>query len=843
MRFRKGWIGFILAGLLALPQTATFNAEELTCNEDISLESSLSELEYVGDGETINSDVYVTKSDSWSGKTINGNVYVYEGASLTLYGTTTINGNLYVLGMVYANGPLKVTGTLKCLYCSLDPGMVSSSNGHVYVMSDSDLGALDHTNTWISEMPGAAISYVPTATPKPTSTPRPTATPIPSQEIVNGDVYVTRSESWSGRTVNGNVYIYEGASLSLYGTTTINGNLYVLGMLYSMGPTRIVGSLKCLYCSLDPGAVTSDHGHAYFLSDTSIEQLDHTNSWFSEMPPDPRITATPTPRPTSTPIPIETATPTPRPTVTPIPYETVTPTPIYTETPTPTPIYTDTPTPMPTHAPVVPNIRETTVNGLDRPLELTPNTLYDFEVIGAGTKNVEPGIGDVRWLPVYWKTSLAEDDKQYSNWKIGSSEGITYSGDLPIYIFLKEQTYRDGNWFDTGHVDYIITFVKSAGYTPSPTPSPEPTETVSPTLTPTPQQREPYVPSINECRVTGLEEPKVFSEGAYYPINPVGVSAESLFRTLVVGDGKWMPEFWSFDQGGYERSEQWMLGDERGINAGTFEFYVWFRLFKWDGTFWRRTDDLRPIEVKYTSLPEEQETPIPTPTATPIPTATPTPTATPAPTATPTIKPVETREAPVITGFYNSVRGADLRWSKCDGCIGYCVYRKRAADGIKMVTYINDPNITQCYDTDIQTDCWGRVYVYYVSAVYSNGYEPESNQVTLQRLAPMRFTSYKNNTEASVDLSWACTVNANKALGYEVQYATSKTDLFNRTGSFKKVSINGRNNLNLRISGFTKGQTYYFRIRCYVNYTHSVTKKTTKTWSQYSDVISAKITK
>ncbi len=71
----------------------------------------------------------------------------------------------------------------------------------------------------------------------------------------------------------------------------------------------------------------------------------------------------------------------------------------------------------------------------------------------------------------------------------------------------------------------------------------------------------------------------------------------------------------------------------------------------------------------------------------------------------------------------------------------------------------------------------------------------------------------------------------------------AKTDLFNRTGSFKKVSINGRNNLNLRISGLTKGQTYYFRIRCYVNYTHSVTKKTTKTWSQYSDVISVKITK
>ena len=45
------------------------------------------------------------------------------------------------------------------------------------------------------------------------------------------------------------------------------------------------------------------------------------------------------------------------------------------------------------------------------------------------------------------------------------------------------------------------------------------------------------------------------------------------------------------------------------------------------------------------------------------------------------------------------------------------------------------------------------------------------------------------------------------------------------------------------IDSLKKGRTYYFRVRAYVNYTHSVTRVTTKTWSQYSDVKSVKISK
>lgn len=199
-----------------------------------------------------------------------------------------------------------------------------------------------------------------------------------------------------------------------------------------------------------------------------------------------------------------------------------------------------------------------------------------------------------------------------------------------------------------------------------------------------------------------------------------------------------------------------------------------------------------------------------------------------------------TSSTATITGVYNSSKGGDVRWTKVNGATGYVLYRMRSADGLKKVTTINNPNTLQYIDGGIKDNCWGRVYSYYVRPVINGKEGAKSNELTLQRLAPMKFTKNTSTAVGEVSLTYACTVNSNKALGYEIQYATSTGDLYNQKGSFKKVSLNGRNNLNKSINGLSKGQAYYFRVRGYVNYTHSVTGKTTKTWSQYSEVVSVK---
>ena len=537
-------------------------------------------------------------------------------------------------------------------------------------------------------------------------------------ETVNGNVYVTNAESWLGKTINGNVYVYEGAVLSLGGATVINGDLYVLGRVYTSARLDVSGTLYCLYCNIAPGDTKYDHGDVYILYGGSLGKLYTEPDWMSTMPTAPTGTVTPTPTaiptetvtptpsaeptesvtPTPSAEPTESVTPTPSaeptesvtPTPSAEPTESVTPTPSAeptgsvtptpsaeptgsitptpstepTETVTPTPEETETPTPTPTHTPVIADIKDTKVAGLDVKLLFSPNKMYSFTVTGAGEDNTDPGEGDTRWIPAYWKTSLADTAKKYTHWTIGAANGIQTTRDIPIYIFLKEQQYTSGVWLDTETEDYITATVHSQGY------------------------------------------------------------------SLVS-----------------------------------------------------------------------------------------------------------------ITGFYNSVKGGDIRWKAVPEATGYAVYRKRAADGTKKIATV-DADTLQYYDGDIATDCWGRVYVYYVCPIYGTLMGPAGDMVTLQRLAPMKFTSNTNSADGAADLKWACTVNANKALGYEIQYATSKEDLFGQKGSFVKMPIiEGRSKLSTTVTGLTKGNTYYFRIRAYVNYTHSVTGKTTKTWSQYSDVVQVKITR
>lgn len=198
-------------------------------------------------------------------------------------------------------------------------------------------------------------------------------------------------------------------------------------------------------------------------------------------------------------------------------------------------------------------------------------------------------------------------------------------------------------------------------------------------------------------------------------------------------------------------------------------------------------------------------------------------------------------ESPAITGLYNSSKGGDLRWKPAAGAEKYVIYRTNGGKTIKLAT-VNGSS-TSYMDTSIKDNCWGKVYVYYVQAQAGSVLSSRGEGKTIQRLAPMNIMYYKNDKNRTVTLKWSVASGSNKAAGYEVQYADNKTDLFGQKGTFRKIAVNGRNSQSKAISGLTKGKTYYFRVRAYVNYTHSVTKVTTKTWSQYSNVVNVKISK
>lgn len=122
------------------------------------------------------------------------------------------------------------------------------------------------------------------------------------------------------------------------------------------------------------------------------------------------------------------------------------------------------------HTPVVPNVTDSVVKGLDSALAFYPNTFYPFEVIGAGTTNSNPGEGDVKWEPLYWSTSENPSDKaKHSTWKIGSTKGISKAETYSLYVFFQKWVYTNGEWTETDTISSARYQFSSLELTATPT--------------------------------------------------------------------------------------------------------------------------------------------------------------------------------------------------------------------------------------------------------------------------------------------------------------------------------------------------------------------------------------
>lgn len=116
-----------------------------------------------------------------------------------------------------------------------------------------------------------------------------------------------------------------------------------------------------------------------------------------------------------------------------------------------------------THKVSKPKAEDSTVEGLENPLEFSPGKYYDFSVTGAGTDNEDPGEGDVKWVPIYWSTSSNPNSNRIrSTWKIGSEQGITQEGTFNIYVFLRKYVYKKSKWQSTDTIQPVQYNVQSA---------------------------------------------------------------------------------------------------------------------------------------------------------------------------------------------------------------------------------------------------------------------------------------------------------------------------------------------------------------------------------------------
>lgn len=123
-------------------------------------------------------------------------------------------------------------------------------------------------------------------------------------------------------------------------------------------------------------------------------------------------------------------------------------------------------TPTPAYTPKVYNSRDSVLRGLESPLKFTPNTFYEFTVIGAGTTNTNPGPGDVKWVPVYWSTAANPTYSQmHTAWKIGSAKGINKAATYNLYVFFAKYTYTGGQWQETDRIESVRYQFRSAALT------------------------------------------------------------------------------------------------------------------------------------------------------------------------------------------------------------------------------------------------------------------------------------------------------------------------------------------------------------------------------------------
>ena len=119
--------------------------------------------------------------------------------------------------------------------------------------------------------------------------------------------------------------------------------------------------------------------------------------------------------------------------------------------------------------------------------------------------------------------------------------------------------------------------------------------------------RDPYPHTINDCKVSGLEEALKFYPGVFYEFSVTGAGTE--ITNPVTGDEKYEPLYWSTSKTptDAQKNKSWKIGSAKGItDASTYNMYIFFQKYKFNGSEWIPGDiEYKTVQFKAAEITED----------------------------------------------------------------------------------------------------------------------------------------------------------------------------------------------------------------------------------------------
>ena len=119
--------------------------------------------------------------------------------------------------------------------------------------------------------------------------------------------------------------------------------------------------------------------------------------------------------------------------------------------------------------------------------------------------------------------------------------------------------------------------------------------------------RDPYPHTINDCKVSGLENALKFYPGVFYEFSVTGAGTE--ITNPVTGDEKYEPLYWSTSKTptDAQKNKSWKIGSAKGItDASTYNMYIFFQKYRYNGSEWIPGDiEYKTVQFKAAEITED----------------------------------------------------------------------------------------------------------------------------------------------------------------------------------------------------------------------------------------------